>query len=1287
MTQAQPESTTAGSIPGGSWPRCEELIENFEKSWRAGGPPRIDDFLAMDGQEREDLLLELVHIDLELRLKAGESVRVEDYLVQYPQLGRDDAIVLDLVKTEYELRRRQESDLNWNEYRRRFPALAGSSRPSMASGSTAVSAATEAGAPATQPAVVADEYEIVEKIGRGGMGVIYKALQTRLKRHVALKFLPHELIRDQTLLDRFVREAVTASALNHPNICTVHELGEHDGRPFIAMEFIAGQTLKSLGATRPAITEVCRVMRQAARALAAAHAAGVIHRDIKPENIMVRDDGYVKVLDFGLARCLPKFHQTDTHDSQDTTPGALLGTIAYMSPEQARGDTLEGASDIFSLGVVFYQLVTGRHPFESETAFSTLHAILTCRPIAPARLNPDLSPAASGLIEAMLNHDSRLRPSASDIERALGRMDLPQSGVRQTPILRPIVRRQGELNALCSALTAVEVDGGRIVCVTGEPGIGKTTLVDDFLAELGTRNGAYLVARGRCSERQAGTEAFLPVIDASRDLVAGDATGSAARLMKILAPTWHDLLERTRAGGGAETARATSQHAMLREFCALLSELSRLTPVVLFFDDVHWADLSTVDLLSHLGRQRQTMRVLAIATFRPTEMLLGPHPFHHVRLDLQAQGACSEIPVGFLSREGVNSYLSLAFPEHVFPPDFGDLVHSRTEGSPLFMADLLAYLREQGVITKSGGQWALAGKLPDLRRDLPQSVRSMIERKFGQLASEDRRLLEAAAVQGYEFDSATLAAALYSGAAAVEDRLQRLARVHGVVRCLSDVDFPDRTPTQRYVFVHVLYQQALAGEVPPTRRATMSLTMAQALARHQGAERTAAAAEIACLYEAGRDYPSAARHFQMAALNAGQVFAHREAIALAKRGLALLAATRLSPQRDEQELALQMTLGLQIQMTEGYASDAAKQAYDRARALCRPDTPAPTLFPVLWGLWLYYKVRSQLPRAQQLADELIAQARAMNNPDLALQAHQALGMTALCRGEQATCLRHVEQVATLYNPARHGEHAALFGQDPAVICKAFGSIALWLLGFPDAARRQSAAAIEMSRRHSPTSQSIALHFAAMLHQLCRDPARTRSYAEASAQIAAEHGLSFWLAGGGVMTGWSLVATGELAEGIERLRQGLLDWQATGSATYRTYYLALLADALATAGRLDEANHAVVEALQLVEQSDERFYEAELHRLRGELLLKSAGAAGGDALARAQTSFVKALEISRRQEVRSLELRAAMSLAKMPEPNGNGESRRYLRELLGKFTQGLDTPDLAEAAAWAAVQDG
>ncbi len=280
-----------------------------------------------------------------------------------------------------------------------------------------------------------------------------------------------------------------------------------------------------------------------------------------------------------------------------------------------------------------------------------------------------------------------------------------------------------------------------------------------------------------------------------------------------------------------------------------------------------------------------------------------------------------------------------------------------------------------------------------------------------------------------------------------------------------------------------------------------------------------------------------------------------------------MAALPETAERAALELPLQTTLGLQLQVTEGYAAPEAEQAYRRARDLSPGST---TPFPVLWGLWLYHKVRSELGKAQEMADELLALARRLNEPDLALQAHQALGMTAFCRGDPAASLAHTEQVAALYDADHHRTHAFVFGHDPGVICKAYGAVVLWLLGYPDAAERQSAEAIDMSRDLSPTSQAVALHFAAMVHQLRRDASRTRQSAEACAAIGNEHGLSFWRASGAVLSGWALAVGGQAEEGLARLRRGMSDWRATGSITYETYYLGLLAEVLADQQQVDES---------------------------------------------------------------------------------------------------------------------
>jgi predicted ATPase len=355
----------------------------------------------------------------------------------------------------------------------------------------------------------------------------------------------------------------------------------------------------------------------------------------------------------------------------------------------------------------------------------------------------------------------------------------------------------------------------------------------------------------------------------------------------------------------------------------------------------------------------------------------------------------------------------------------------------------------------------------------------------------------------------------------------------------------------------------------------------------------------------------------------------------------LLASLPETPERAALELPLQMALGLQLQVTEGYAAPAAERAYRRSRDLC-PGSATP--FPVVWGLWLYHKVRSELNRAQEMADELLALARRLNEPDLALQAHQALGMTAFCRGDPAASLAHTEQVAALYDADQHRTHAFLFGHDPSVISKAYGAVVLWLLGYPDAAEQQSAEAVEMSRDLSPTSQAVAWHFAAMVHQLRRDPECTRASAEACAAIGVEHGLSFWRASGAVMNGWALAAAGQTSEGLARLRRGLNEWRATGSITYETYYLGLLAEVLTQQHQLEESQRLLDNALVLVDKTGEGFWSAELHRLRGETLLLSASTP--DAPQRAAADFHQSLAIARRQGAKSLEQRASTSLARL-----------------------------------------
>ena len=1092
-------------------------------------------------------------------------------------------------------------------------------------------------------------YLVRSLIGSGGMGEVYLAHDERLRRDVALKLMAPRLDQEAQAVDRFIREALAVSALNHPNIVTIHETGEAAAGRFIVMELVQGRSLREVIREGATVDQARDLARQVAEALAVAHAQQIVHRDVKPDNVMVRADGYVKVLDFGLARIAMSQHAGDATISAETRTGLVLGTLGYLSPEQARGEAVTTASDIFALGILLYELLTGQHPFHAPSPLAVLHSITSDAPVPPSRMGIEVPPALDQLVLECLQKDARLRPAASEVASRLrgapGTAAVPAPGVRGGA--GRIVGREREMDELLRAFEQTREGSGRVVAVAGEPGLGKTALVDEFLAAV-SQSGNARVARGRCSERLAGSEAYLPFLEALENLLRSESHGSLVRVVKSVAPNWYAQVrsssdEQSAARALAE-AGAGSPHRMKREMAALLEEASRLHPVVLFLDDLHWGDASTVDLLGYLADRLTSMRLLIIATFRPSELAQTRHPFLSLKLDLQARGACREIGLEYLSAEAVASYVALECPDHALPADLLRLIHQRTEGHALFLVDLISDLKRRGAIAKGeSGACELVEGLSALERELPESVRSMIERKLSALGNSDRQLLSAAAVQGGDFCAAVVAQALDLDEAVVEDALDRLERDHALVRFVGELTCPDRTITPRYRFAHALYREALTGTLRASRRGALAGEIAGALVQRWADRTPEIALDLAVLFETARAPLAAARYFSVAAQAASRLYAHQEARGLAERGLALLASVPDDPVRRGVELELVMTRALALKTALGYAVPEVGRAYRRARELSRQVQDPGQVIPVLIGLSAHYIAGGEIGVAYELAEHLLELAGRVNDRHVLMIAEWCVGAALHHKGSLRQAHEHLERALQLYDPEFHKARAWQVGIEPGIFCQCEAARALLLLGRADESAARIARAEQQARALGhPQTLAFVLLFQMLIHHLHGQAQPVLDLHKELAALCADKGIAQEMLWARPVWGWALFETGQRERGLAEVTAGLADQASSHNMLLRPYYLQLHADLLLQSGRVDEAEKALEVARSVGKTTDQQMFAAEWHRLRGRILL-ARNAANLD---EAQAAFDDAMEVARWQGSKLFESRAREALAKL-----------------------------------------
>jgi predicted ATPase len=712
--------------------------------------------------------------------------------------------------------------------------------------------------------------------------------------------------------------------------------------------------------------------------------------------------------------------------------------------------------------------------------------------------------------------------------------------------------------------------------------------------------------------------------------------------------------------------------------------LTAETPWLLLLEDLHWSDAATLDLLVFLARRRTPARLCVVGTYRPVAALSPPHPLQTAVQDLQRYAAATTLPLAGLSVEAVAAYLTARFPHQQLPATLAPWLHQRTDGQPLFLVTLVQALVEQRVLYPYDGGWAVPGDLATLAREVPASLRQVLEQQLTRLPPEVQQVLEVASVAGSEFAAVAVAASLACDVDAVEAHCEALVGLL-LLRALGVTTWPNGTVTTRYAFVHALYQQVVYERVRAGRRVRLHRRLAACLEAAYGTQAETMAAELAEHFVQGREPARAVHYLYRAAENATQRYAHREVATLVARALALLSALPETPERTSHELALHMTLGAALVATQGHAAPEVQQTYARAYRLCQQVPESPQLPQILVGLWLVHTGYGEHQTAQAIGRHLHRLAHLLDDPVALLHAYGTLGLTAFYLGDVVATRSHLKQGITLNERLQPSPLALGSLLDVGVVCHIGAAGALQQQGYPDQARQRGAAALALTQRiASPYNRCNLLVFLALVHGFCREWSLAQRWVEQALHLATALGFQLLEAFGTIVLGATRTAQNHAQEGLTHIRQGLRACHTLGTKQLQPWGLAMLAESYAQLGQLEAGLSALAEAHALTATTGDVFYAAEIARLEGELRLQVRGqtpdVASGTA-ATAAACFQHALQVARQQQARWWELRAAMSLARLWQQQGQrAEAYALLAPVYGWFTEGFDTADLQEAKA-------
>jgi predicted ATPase/class 3 adenylate cyclase len=853
--------------------------------------------------------------------------------------------------------------------------------------------------------------------------------------------------------------------------------------------------------------------------------------------------------------------------------------------------------------------------------------------------------------------------------------------------LTRFVGRQRELEQMQKALEQAKAGHGQIVGVMGEPGLGKSRLFYEFKL-LSVSDclvlEAYSVSYGKAT-------AYLPVIELLKsyfDIQAQDderkrrekVTGKVLNLDRSL----EDTLPYLFALLGIEEQPSPLQQMdpqirRRRTFDALKRLFLRESlnqPLVLIFEDLHWVDSETQGFLDVLSESVASTRLLLLTNYRPEYRHEWGQKTYYSQLRLAPLGhAEAEEFLAALLGTTVETLQAASLQP------LKQLILDKTQGTPFFMEEIVQELVEQGVLVRDA---VGAGLVPSRSEgahkgtplQVPPTVQGVLAARIDRLTPDEKALLQQLSVIGRKLPVSLLRQVITQP----EDELYRL------LPSLQRKEFlyeQPAFPEVEYLFKHALTQEVAYSTVLQEQRKALHERTAHAMEALYHATLDEHYSDLAQHYTRSGNTEKAVEYLYLAGQQAVQRSAHAEAIDQLTTALELLSTLPDTAERAQQELRLQIALGLPLMLTQGPTASQLETAYVRARALCQRVGKTAQLFPVLRGLCLFYANRGELRTAHELGEQLLRLAQRAQETALLLEAHNCLGRILSFLGDLTAAQEHLEQSLRLYDAQQHQSLTSLYGFNPRVFCLGRVAINLWLLGYPDRAvqRSQDALTLAQELAHLP-SVGYALMCAAFLHQLRREGPVVHERTGALMRLASEQGFQFYVGMSISLQGWALAEQGQREEGITQMRQGQAVNRAMGAQLGESAYLAWLAEGCGKGGHPEEGRTVLDEAVAVVQEQGERFWEAELYRLKGELVLQAGSLSRRSIVEEeAQSYFQQAIAIARQQQAKSWELRAAMSLARLWQQQGKQkEAHQLLSGIYNWFTEGFDTKDLQEAKA-------